>query len=86
MKKAFLIVFLVTTTVFVTYGQNILTLDAAIGIGLANNWGISISKNNLRVAANNFTPGNAGMLPRIDVNAVNTVPDAPGIHPRWFGY
>ena len=49
--------------------QDILTLDEAIKIGLANNYGINIAKNSMQIAENNATPGNAGMLPRIDVNA-----------------
>ena len=69
MKKALLIGFLVIYGGLTLFCQNILTLDAAIAIGLANNYGINISKNNLQVATNNFSPGNAGMLPRIDVTA-----------------
>jgi outer membrane protein TolC len=47
----------------------VLTLESAIEIGLANNYGINIAKNTFQVAGNNLTPGNAGMLPRIDAAA-----------------
>jgi len=49
--------------------QEILTLDRAIEIGLSNNYGINIAKNSQQIAGNNATPGNAGMLPKVDVNA-----------------
>jgi len=49
--------------------QEILTLGKAIEIGLANNYGINIAKNNYQISRNNASPGNAGMLPQIDVNA-----------------
>lgn len=49
--------------------QPLLTLEEAIDIALDKNYGIQISKNNLEVAANNATKGNAGYWPTIDLNA-----------------
>ncbi|MCK9203696.1 MAG: TolC family protein [Saccharofermentanaceae bacterium] len=49
--------------------QSLLSLEEAVKVGLSNNFGINIAKNTGRIAANNATPGNAGILPRIDVNA-----------------
>lgn len=49
--------------------QTQLTLEEAIDIALDKNYGIRISKNNLEVAANNATKGNAGYWPTIDLNA-----------------
>ncbi len=49
--------------------QPLLSLEEAIDIALDKNYGIRISKNNLEVAANNATKGNAGYWPTIDLNA-----------------
>lgn len=49
--------------------QPLLSLEEAIDIALDKNYGIRISKNNLEVAANNATKGNAGYWPTIDWNA-----------------
>ncbi|MDP4998889.1 MAG: TolC family protein [Saprospiraceae bacterium] len=43
--------------------QEVLSLDEAIRLGLENNFSIRIARNNERVASNNNTQGNAGMLP-----------------------
>ena len=43
--------------------QELLTVHEAVEIALANNYDIRLSKNNLAVATENVTPGNAGMLP-----------------------
>jgi len=49
--------------------QEILTLGKAVEIGLANNYGINIAKNNYQISRNNASPGNAGMMPVISANA-----------------
>ena len=69
MKKTCFIGIMIFLAAHLAPAQDVLTLNAAIEIGLANNYGINIAKNSLRIAGNNATPGNAGMLPRIDVNA-----------------
>lgn len=43
--------------------QEVLSLDEAIRLGLENNFSIRIARNNERIASNNNTQGNAGMLP-----------------------
>lgn len=43
-----------------------LTLEQAIEIGLRNNYSILISKNNVDIADNNASLGNAGFLPSLD--------------------
>jgi len=69
MKKACITGLIVFLAVRTASGQDILTLESAIEIGLSNNYGINIAKNSRQISENNATPGNAGMLPRIDVNA-----------------
>lgn len=46
-----------------------MTLEQAVELCLKNNYDIIISKNSLTQVENNNTPGNAGMLPRVDLNA-----------------
>jgi len=68
-KKTFITGLIIVFSVFTAGAQEILKLDRAIEIGLSNNFGINIAKNSRQIAVNNATPGNAGMLPKIDVNA-----------------
>jgi outer membrane protein len=48
-----------------TTSSVLLTLPDAVEQTLENNFQIRISKNNVRIADNNNTPGNAGMLPEV---------------------
>lgn len=52
-----------------TKAQTSLTLQEAIEIGLKNNYDILVLKNDATIAANNNTLGNAGMLPKVTLNA-----------------
>ncbi|MGD9898986.1 MAG: TolC family protein [Calditrichaceae bacterium] len=49
--------------------QELLTLDEALQISLENNYSIQISKNTALIAAKNYSAGNAGMLPELDIDA-----------------
>ncbi len=49
--------------------QEMLTLEQAIDIGLKNNYQISIERNNAVIAVNNNSLGNAGLLPKVDLQA-----------------
>lgn len=49
-------------------GQNTLGLKECISIGLENNFSILIARNSEEIARNNFTLGNAGFLPSVDLN------------------
>ncbi len=51
------------------FGQEILNLENAISIGLENNYGIKIAKNETKITRNNAKPGNAGMLPGITASS-----------------
>ncbi|MGY3053867.1 outer membrane protein [Pedobacter sp. UYEF25] len=48
--------------------QEILSLQQAITIALHNNYDIKLIKNDLAIAQNNVSPGNAGMLPAVAGN------------------
>lgn len=50
-------------------GQESLSLRQAMEIALANNFEIRLARAEAGIASNNVTLGNAGMLPRIDINA-----------------
>ncbi|MBK6266602.1 TolC family protein [Marivirga sp. S37H4] len=50
--------------------QEILTFEDVVEIGLQNNFDIKISENNREIANNNYSVGNAGFLPTLDIQAV----------------
>jgi len=49
--------------------QNIIDLKRCLEIGLEQNYEIRITRNNEQIADNNYTIGNAGYLPTVDLNA-----------------
>ncbi len=51
------------------FSQEKTNLKRCIETGLEKNFELRISKNNQRISDNNFTPGNAGMLPTVDLNS-----------------
>jgi outer membrane protein, adhesin transport system len=53
-------------------GQNVYGLKDCISIGLERNFSILIAKNDETIAKNNYTPGNAGFLPKIDLIGNNS--------------
>ncbi len=67
MKRHFLI-FTLLSVFFTANAQSILTLEEALRIGLDNNFGILLVRNDKIIAENNNTIGNAGMLPRINLS------------------
>ncbi|MDX9847762.1 MAG: TolC family protein [Tenuifilaceae bacterium] len=67
MRSRFLVL-LVGLIPSLAFSQELLTLDEAIRIGLENSYSIQISQNNVEIAKNNNTIGNAGYLPRVDWN------------------
>lgn len=64
MKKQLLIIFLASS--FWSYGQELLTLEQAVALTLENNFDIHIAKNEVKIAEENVTIGNAGMLPQVN--------------------
>lgn len=51
------------------YGQNTITLEQIIEIALEKNYSLRIVKNQEIVSANNFSRGNAGLLPSLDLRS-----------------
>jgi len=50
------------------HGQEVYGLKDCISIGLERNFSILIARNNETISKNNFTLGNAGFLPSVDLN------------------
>jgi len=68
-KQAFLIVSALLILPFQGFCQEVMSIDDAIRIGLENNYGILLARNELQIATNNVTWGNAGILPSINIHA-----------------
>jgi outer membrane protein TolC len=71
MKKNIIIASLLLSFSPLLHAQDTLTLWDAIQTGLENNYSIILSRNDLEIARNNNTLGNAGFLPSVDLNASN---------------
>lgn len=68
-KNYHFLITLLFSSLFSNAQNSTLTIDQAVALALKNNYDIIISKNQSQQAANNNTLGNAGMLPRVDLNA-----------------
>jgi adhesin transport system outer membrane protein len=66
-KTVFFFVILFNVNCLVS-GQITYSLNDCIATGLERNYSIRIARNNETVSDNNFTPGNAGFLPTLDLN------------------
>lgn len=70
MKKRFLWLSLMLISFgFSSFGQVVYSLTDCINISLDRNFSILISKNNESIAKNNFSLGNAGFLPSLDLTS-----------------
>jgi len=54
------------------HGQSIYGLKECISIGLERNFSILVAKNNETISKNNYTLGNAGFLPTVDLTGRNS--------------
>jgi len=68
MRKIFILL-LSFASLLNLHAQELLTLEEAINLALKNNHDIKISKNTFEIALNNFSLGNAGFLPTVDLNS-----------------
>lgn len=68
MGKRFITILLFLTVISVAEGQKIVTVDDAVQIALKNNFDILVARNDADISKTNNTPGNAGMLPSVQVN------------------
>lgn len=68
-KVARLLVIIFLIVPGILQSQNVLSLKDVISTALENNYSIRISRNQQKISDNNVTPGNAGMLPTVDLSA-----------------
>ena len=67
-RKTYLMIVFLLTSIY-TIGQDTLSLSDAVKIGMENNFSIRIARNDVSIADNNNTLGNAGFLPKVDASA-----------------
>ncbi|HCX99170.1 MAG TPA: hypothetical protein DG754_03435 [Bacteroidales bacterium] len=82
MKRTIKLIFAYILFPIVVSSQDTLTLDDAIRLGLENSFSIRIARNEVDIAQNNNTIGNAGYLPRLDLN----VNQNNNFQDRYFEY
>lgn len=63
---------LFSLTIKPSVGQTVYGLKDCISIGLERNFSILVAKNNETISKNNYTLGNAGFLPTVDLSARNS--------------
>ena len=68
MRLRIICLVLITNYSFASYGQDALSLDKAIQLGLERNYGILIEKKNIEGASLNNNRGEAGLLPTISLS------------------
>lgn len=75
MKFNIKIIFIINSVlvISVVYGQEKMSLEKAIEITLKNNYDIILSKNQNEIENNNFSIGNAGILPQIGLSATKNL-------------
>jgi len=71
LTKIKLLMIAMVLTNFIAIAQDTLTLSDAVKIGMENNFSIRIARNDVSIADNNNTLGNAGFLPKIDASAAS---------------
>lgn len=67
------VLFILLSISSITVNAQKMSIEQAIEQALKNNYDIAIAKNEAVMAVNNNTPGAAGMLPRVDLNANGTL-------------
>jgi len=55
-----------------SFSQEVLSVEGAIQIALENNYNIKIVRNSEKIAENDFSRGNAGFMPNVNLNAGKT--------------
>lgn len=71
-RSLFLSISALVLIVFSSEAQVVRDLNECIKTGLEKNFSLLVVKNNEQISKNNFTPGNAGFLPSLDLTAKQT--------------
>lgn len=66
MKQIYILIFSMLS--LASFGQEVMTLEKALAIGLENNYGIRIADKAIFIAENNNTWARAGRVPTVDLN------------------
>jgi outer membrane protein, adhesin transport system len=69
LKLLLINIFLFTGLIMFTHAQDALTLEQIIEISLEKNYSLRIVRNQELVSANNYSRGNAGLLPSLDLRS-----------------
>lgn len=69
LKNIFVLIFVLFAN---SFSQNKITLNEAIKIALEKNYDIQLAKDDILISENNYSIGNAGFLPKVDLNASKT--------------
>jgi adhesin transport system outer membrane protein len=72
MRRFLSLSFLLLSTVVPTRAQVVYEMKECIKIGLERNFSLLITKNNETISKNNYTIGNAGYLPALDLSSRHT--------------
>ena len=72
MKKTILILVTFFFEAISVFGQDKLTVEDAVSVALRNNYDILVARNTAKIDSTNNTPGNAGMLPSLNVTGSNS--------------
>lgn len=83
MKKIILTLSLLILIIHLTYSQKLLTSEEAVGIALNYNYDILLARNNARSDSVNNTPGNAGMLPNLNINGTESYSPANKVDQKF---
>ncbi len=67
--RKYVLLFILLASGLISSAQSFISLDSAIAIVLKKNYNVLIAQNNYQMSANNYSPGEAGMLPNISLGA-----------------
>jgi outer membrane protein len=83
MKKIILSLSIIVSLIQMTFSQKAITAQDAVSIALKYNYDILIARNSSSSDSINNTPGNAGMLPTIDINGSESYSAANKIQQKF---
>ena len=72
MKLRIVIIAFILIQGFLASAQDTLKLNDAIALALQNNYSISLAENTAKISGITNSAGNAGMLPKVDINATRS--------------
>ena len=83
MKKSLLISGLLVFFISTTFAQNTITAEDAISIAMKYNYDILVARNNASIDSVNNSPGNAGMLPNMNISGSENFYPVNSLHQKF---